>query len=412
MDEQARRRWLARNDELAEQGLRVLALAEKDVETADEEPYRDLLFLGLVGILDPPRDEVRKPIAAAQSAGIRIIMVTGDQAATARNVARSLGLVQEDLTDIVAGDDIKPATELSDDGRRRLVKAPIFARVSPEQKLHLVDVHQSDGGVVAMTGDGVNDAPALKKADIGIAMGQRGTQVAREASDTVLRDDAFGTIVFAVEQGRVIFRNIRRFALYLLSCNAAEVLVVGLASFANAPLPILPLQILFLNLVTDVFPALALGMGEGEPSVMQRPPRDPGQPILARRHWVAVAAHATTIAAAVLGALALSLFWRHMDTARAITVSFLTLAFAQLWHVFNMRDAQSGLIANDVVGNRYVWASLALCAVLLLGAVYTPFLAGVLKVSRPGAMGWGIVLAMSLLPLMGGQAQKLLSSRR
>ena len=407
-----RERWLGRNKELAEDGLRVLALAEKTVQSPEDDPYRDLRFVGLVGLRDPARDEVRKPIAAAQSAGIRIIMVTGDQAATARNIAHSLDLADENETNVIMGDEIRPVEELSEEERHRFTEARIFARVSPEQKLHLVDLYQDSHAVVAMTGDGVNDAPALKKADIGIAMGRRGTQVAREASDMVLLDDAFATIVHAVQQGRVIFRNLRRFVFYLLSCNVAEVMVVGLASIVNAPLPILPLQILFLNLVTDVFPALALGMGKGEPAIMDRPPRDPREPILTSRHWKGVGGYGAGIAAAVLGALALSLLWLHLDTPRAVTVSFLTLAFAQLWHVFNMRDARSGMFRNDVVSNTYVWGALGLCTLLLLGAVYLPFLAHVLKVVRPDAAGWSVILGMSALPLIGGQAGKLVLARR
>jgi Ca2+-transporting ATPase len=185
------------------------------------------------------------------------------------------------------------------------------------------------------------------------------------------------------------------------------VAVVGLASLANAPLPILPLQILLLNLVTDVFPALALGMAEGEPGIMKRPPRDPAEPILARRHWVSIAGYGAAIAAAVLGALALALLWRGMEVPRAITVSFLTLAFAQLWHVFNMRDARAGIIRNDVVANRYVWGALVLCVGLLLGAVYLPVIARTLQTVPPGADGWAIILVMSALPLVGGQALKV-----
>jgi Ca2+-transporting ATPase len=248
----------------------------------------------------------------------------------------------------------------------------------------------------------VNDAPALKKAEIGVAMGQRGTQVAKEAADMVLKDDRFSTIVAAIRQGRTIFNNIRKFVLYLLSCNVAEIIVVGLASLVNAPLPILPLQILFLNLVTDVFPALALGVGKGDPNIMDRPPRDPEEPVLMRQHWIGIVGYSSVISAAVLGALAIAVLQFGMSEARAVTVSFLTLAFAQLWHVFNMRDHDTGLIKNDVVENPWVWGALALCTVLLLLAVYVPILADLLSVVNPGPRGWALILGMSVIPWFAG----------
>jgi P-type Ca2+ transporter type 2C len=254
----------------------------------------------------------------------------------------------------------------------------------------------------------VNDAPALKKADIGVAMGQRGTQVAREAADMILEDDRFSTIVTAVEQGRVIFGNIRKFVLYLLSCNMSEIAVISLASVANAPLPIQPLQILYLNLVTDVFPALALGVGEGEELVMHRPPRDPQEPILVRDHWLSMGVYSLFITAAVLGVFASALTWLEMSNTEAVTVSFLTLAFAQLWHVFNMRDRGSSVLDNEVVQNPWIWGALALCLVLLLAAVYIPGLNSLLKVTDPGLTGWSIVAAASLLPLIAGQVLKAL----
>ena len=241
--------------------MRVLALAEKTVPVTAKPTYDALNFLGLVGFRDPPRPEVKDAIAACRRAGIRVVMVTGDHAVTARKIAEMLGIIEPQSGILVEGRDLKPLSQIRKDERDRLFAAHILARVTPAQKLDLVTLYQSAGDVVAMTGDGVNDAPALQKADIGVAMGLRGTEVAREAAAIVLRDDAFGSIVAAIREGRVIFNNIRRFLVYLLSCNISEVMIVALAVLAGLPLPILPLQILFLNLVTDVFPAFERLLG-------------------------------------------------------------------------------------------------------------------------------------------------------
>jgi Ca2+-transporting ATPase len=385
----------------------MLALATKQVESLDADPYQDLSFLGLVALQDPPRKYVRDSIQDCKEAGIKIAMVTGDQAVTARNIAKAVGLVaNQSEVDVVMGDELKAPEALSQQAHQRILKAQIFARVSPKQKLDLIANHQQSGAIVAMTGDGVNDAPALKKADIGIAMGQRGTQVAREASDMVLEDDAFSTIVLAVRLGRVIFNNIRRFVLYLISCNVSEILVVFLATLVNWPLPIRPLQILFLNLVTDVFPALALGVSRGDPAVMQHPPRDPKEPVLMRQHWFQIAAFSSIITASVLGAYGLASLLLGMDNKQTITISFLTLAFAQLWHVFNMRDKSSNFIMNDIFQNHYVWGAIVLCVFLLCGAVYITPLADILKLTNPGLKGWSLVLGMSLVPWVVGQIYK------
>jgi hypothetical protein len=207
----------------------------------------------------------------------------------------------------------------------------------------------------------VNDAPALKKADIGVAMGLRGTQVAREAADMVLKDDELGTIVTAVAQGRAIVANIRKFVVYLMSCNVSEILVVGLGVLLQGPLPILPLQILFLNLVTDVFPALALGVCEGSPALMRQSPRDSSEPILSRHHWRSMFALGGIIALSVLAALLLCVHWLEKPAGEATTVAFLTLAMAQLWHVFSMRNRRSGWISNEITRNPWIWGALVLC---------------------------------------------------
>ena len=296
--------------------------------------------------------------------------------------------------------------ELAASTEEQRLETPIFARVTPEQKLELVAMYQAAGHVVAMTGDGVNDAPALRKADIGVAMGRRGTQVAREASEMVLTDDAFASIVAAIEEGRVIFDNIKKFILYLLSCNLSEVMVVALAAAIGGTLPLLPLQILFLNLVTDVFPALALAFGRGDRDVLGRPPRRPDEPILTRRAWWAAAAYAGLLCASVLGAFYSAEGWLGLSAEQAVTVSFLTLGLSQLWHVFNVRARGTTWIRNDVVRNPWVWGALALCTLLLLAAVHVPELAAPLQTHDPGPEGWRLALLASLVPLAVGQIRR------
>lgn len=399
--------WHEECDRLAKEGLRILAIAQKTVDSREVNPYEDLTLLGIVGLLDPPRQDAKKALKACHDAGIRAIMVTGDQPVTARNIGLAVGLTTETEVEAEQGKALKSPDELSETEHERLRQIPIFARVSPEQKLNLIALHQEAGSIVAMTGDGVNDAPALKKADIGIAMGKRGTQVAREAADMVLQDDAFGSIIAAVEQGRAIFNNIRKFTLYLLSGNVGEIIAVAAASFTDAPLPLLPLQILFLNAVNDVFPALALGVGEGSPNLMQHPPRDSKESILTTRHWWAIAFYGLIIAAPVLGVFALALTTLQMEEGKAVTISFLTLAFGRLWHVFNMRDRGSGLIRNEVTTNPYIWGALLVCTGLLLSAVYLPGLKDALQTVDPGLDGWGLAIAVSFIPLLLGQIWKI-----
>jgi Ca2+-transporting ATPase len=407
LDDAGREAWQRRNDELAGQALRVLALAERTVPESDAPPYRDLTLIGLVGLHDPPRGDVRGAVTDCRDAGIKVRMVTGDQPMTARSIAIQAGLADEGSARVIEGKDLKHAEELTEEEEADLRTVPVFARVSPKQKLDLIAIQQDAGEVVAMTGDGVNDAPALKKADVGVAMGRRGTEVAREAADMVLKDDAFPTIVAAIAQGRAIFDNIRRFIIYLLSGNLGEILAVGVAGAMAVPLPLLPLQILFINAILDVFPALALGVGKGDEDVMRRPPRDTSEPMLAYRHWAVVAAYGALMAGAILGSFFAALFWFEMEPERATTISFLTLGLARLWHVFNMRSARSGLFVNDVTQNRFVWGAIALCAVLLIGGAYTPGVSDALEIVEPGPEGWALIVVASLVPLVLVQLVKL-----
>jgi Ca2+-transporting ATPase len=399
MDESARQRWLARNNEIASDGTRMLALAFKQVADEDARPYGDLTFVCLVGMADPPRADVRASIEACTSAGIRVIMITGDHSETARYVARAVGITSEDNAPVVTGRDLRPLGAMSAKEAKALRGVNIFARVSPQQKLDLIALHQAAGQIVAMTGDGVNDAPALKKADIGVAMGIRGTQVAREVADVVLKDDAFHSIVVAIQEGRIIFGNIRKFVIYLLSCNIAEILVILIASLLNAPLPILPLQILFLNLVTDVFPALALGMGEGDASVMRRRPRPSGEALLPRRYWMAIVVYAGYIGAATLAVSFLAHGPLRASHEASVTMSFMTIAVAQVLHVFNMRDAGAPLLRNAVTRNPYVWGAIALCGAMLAAAVYAPELQRVLRTAGLSWAQWGVVIGFSAVPV-------------
>jgi Ca2+-transporting ATPase len=407
LDDAERDAWRRRDQELAAQGLRVLALATKRESEATAEPYASLAFVGLVCLLDAPRTDIAEAIRACRQAGIRVVMATGDQAATALAIAGAVDIVQNGGR-AALGSEIGEPSRLTPAERARLLGVEIFARTSPAQKLDLIQLYQEAGCVVAMIGDGVNDAPALRKADIGVAMGRRGTQVAREAAAMVLEDDRFGTIVAAVEEGRIIFDNIRRFATYLLSCNLSEILAVGLATVAGGPLPVLPLQILYLNLVTDVFPALALGVGKGSSEVLRRPPRDPREPILTRSHWLSIMGYGALITTSVLLGLGIARGELGMDPARALTVSFLILAFAQLGHVLNSADPASGAIRNEVTRNPWVWAAVALCTMLLLVALQVPLLSGALRLVDPGLQGWILIGALSPLPLVVGRLLSIL----
>jgi Ca2+-transporting ATPase len=357
------------------------------------------VLLGIVGMEDPAREGVHEAIRCCRAAGVTVVMVTGDHAATAATLAGDTGIVDAGQ-EAGAIDGAELDRLLAAGSKESLLAARVFARVTPDQKLRLIDLYQDAGHVVAMTGDGVNDAPALKKADIGVAMGVRGTEVAREAASLVLLDDELRTTVVAIEQGRAIFANIRKFVVYLLSCNLSEMLVVALATLAGAPLPLLPLQILFLNLVTDVFPALALGVGAGAPGSMDKPPRPATERMLMPRHWVLIGLYGALLSLTVLAAMAAAIIFLGAGREEAVTVSFLTLALAQLWHVFNMRDDSSRWLRNEISGNLWIWVALPLCLVLVGAAVYLPPLADVLSLVPPGGPGWLLVLGASMAPLV------------
>ncbi len=398
-DNQTNRQWQSYVELLAGQGLRLLATAGKTAPSADVQAYGDLVLFGLIAMQDPPRPDVAEALSDARRAGINVIMVTGDHARTAKSISESVGLAPSG-TEVISGNSLKPLAEMTNQERMTARGALVFSRVTPEQKLDLITLHQQAGEIVAMTGDGVNDAPALKKAEIGIAMGQRGTQVAREAADMVLRDDAFSTIIHAVREGRIIYTNIRRFTTYLLSCNLSEILVIGLAVLSGLPLPLLPLQILFLNLVTDVFPAFALGTIEADPNVLIRPPRAPNEPILASKQWWAIVVHGMVIALVTLAAAGMAIVQFDYSGDQITTMCFFTLATAQLWHVFNIRNWREGLILNRLTHNLYVWLAVILCVGILLLAALEPHLAAVLHIVPLSANAWATVLLLSVLPVL------------
>ncbi len=420
LSDEGRARWTQTNDRLAGEALRVLALAYRDLPSGDGQPEgdpdRDLTFVGLVGMTDPLRDGVRDTVATCRAAGIRVVLITGDQEATAAEIARQLGLDTGPDGAPLRVVHARDLDGLDEAGWNAIVEeTAVFARVSPEHKLRIVEALQSRGQIVAMTGDGANDAPALKTADIGIAMGIRGTDVAKDAADIVITDDNFATIVGAVEQGRVIVHNILRFIHYLFSCNFAEILTVFVAILIGWPLPLAVLQILWLNIVTDTLPALALALEPSVPGVMDRPPRDPKEPLVTRSFGGLIAWQGALLAACTLAA-----FWTAMDRygadgvglAHAVTVTFMTLAMAQVAHTFSVRSETRSAFTAGLFSNPWLWGAVAACGLLQAAAVYTPFLRGVLGTVPLNAADWGIVAAGALVPVAVVEAVKAVRRAR
>ncbi|TFG49964.1 MAG: cation-translocating P-type ATPase, partial [Anaerolineales bacterium] len=414
LDDEQRRRILAANDRMTDQALRVLGVAYRVVKDLEyhqngnlkESIEEELIFVGLLGMIDPARPEVLPALQIARGAGIRTAMITGDYPNTAKAIAQEIGLLQEGHQ-VITG---KELDELSDEQLREVVKTTdVFARVSPEHKVRIVDAFRSNNEVVAMTGDGVNDAPSIKKADIGIAMGITGTDVAKETADMVLTDDNYASIVSAVEQGRVIYSNIRKFVYFLLSCNIAEIATIFLATMVGWKSPLSAIQLLWLNLITDGAPALALGLEKGDPDLMEQPPRDPDEPILNRFMLTGISIQTVAITTVTLGA-----YWIGLSRfpEMAPTMAFVTLSFSELLRAFTARSERVPILKVGLFKNKVMnWAILSSMALLLV-VIYVPFLQVIFDTVPLGWVQWEIIFPLLLGPSIAAELTKVIFRAR
>jgi Ca2+-transporting ATPase len=417
LDDEDRRRILDANDRMTQDALRVLAVAFRVVQSLPEEVEgnlveHSLIFVGLIGMMDPPRPEVPSALETARKAGIRTIMITGDYPKTARAIAESIGLMQPGHV-VLTGNDLDAMDE--ERLRAEVVRTDVFARVSPEHKVRIVEALRDAGEVVAMTGDGVNDAPALKRANIGVAMGISGTDVAREASDMVLTDDNYASIVAAVGHGRVIYSNIRKFVFYLLSGNVAEIAIIFLSTLAGLGSPLKPIQILWLNLVTDGVPALALGMEKGDPDVMDRPPRDPKEPIINRTMRIGIAVQTVVLTIITLGAylVGLQLYPAAAGEFNIVagTMAFVTLSAAELPLAYAIRSERKSVFKVGLFTNRYLNLAVLSSFALLLAVVYIPLLQPIFATSPLTLEQWEIILPLIFLPAVAMELTKFAIER-
>jgi Ca2+-transporting ATPase len=432
LDDTQRQRILTVNNDLANQAMRVLAVAYRILDSSmqDYKPEiieKDLVFVGLIAMIDPPREEVKQAMQECATAGIKTVMITGDHKNTAVAIARQLGFFKSDSL-ALSGEELD---KLSDaDLRKDVERTPVYARVSPEHKLRIVRAWRARKEIVAMTGDGVNDAPALKEADIGVAMGITGTDVTKEVSDMVITDDNFASIVAAIEEGRGIYDNIQKFVHYLLSCNAGEIFVMLLASLLGMPLPLLPIQILWVNLVTDGLPALALGVDPVDKNIMRRRPRETDSPVVTRERLFLILGQGFFIALCSLFAFSfvyylegrISLFSalqtlisldieriRALFTVpeeiqqqllgRARTVGFIVLAFCQDFHSYNCRSQTESLFKLGVFSNRKLIGATTVSILLNMSAIYVPFFQNVLKTEPLSAIELLVVICSASMPL-------------
>jgi Ca2+-transporting ATPase len=396
--EEIRTRLITQNEQFAALALRVLAFAYKEYESENtiDTDETDLTYVGMMCMIDPPREEVKDSVAQCHTAGINVKMITGDHKITAGAIASSLGIMQ-------AGDETLSGTDIDNltdkDLAEKVKTVNVFARVSPEHKVRIVTAIKENGNIAAMTGDGVNDAPSLKKADIGIAMGITGTDVSKEAADMILTDDNFVSIVGAVEQGRTIYGNIRKVTGYLLSCNVGEILIIFIAILAGLPVPLLATHLLFVNLLTDAFPAFALGVEGKEPGVMNRPPRDPKEPIINKQMRGSVAIRAIFLCVGSLGAFLYGLHF--YDNPTAISMCFFTLVAGELLVSFSAKTETVTKFGRATFNNKFLNISMGISLGVLLAVMYVPFLNNLFTTVPLNLSQFGIAMAFVLVILLG-----------
>lgn len=384
---------LRANETMAAEAYRVLAFAykkmDKNASKAEPAMERNLIFVGMEGMIDPPRAETAQAIARCYRAGIRPVMITGDHKITAAAVAKEVGMKVSE-NGIMTGSEL----ESTDDRtlEQKINDVTVFARVSPKHKLRIVQAYQRQNQVVAMTGDGVNDAPALTAADIGIAMGKSGTDVAKEAADMILTDDNFATIVSAIKEGRMIFDNIRKFIKYLLACNLGEILMMGAAAFVGMPLPLIPVQILWVNLVTDGLPALALGVEPPEEGIMERKPIKGNIGIFSGGLGANIVFSGLLIGAASLLAFGAAVYATHGDLRTARSVCFMTMVIAELFFAFECQSEYQTVFERGIFRNMYLFLATVFSFALALAVIYIPFLSEVFQTTALGSREWPIVL--------------------
>jgi Ca2+-transporting ATPase len=384
-----------------------LAVAYRHLDWLPDHPTaedieRELVLIGLIAMTDPARPEVAPAVQTARRAGIRTAMITGDYPTTARAIAEEIGLLRPD-GEVVTGGEL--STMSNEELDARIDDIDVFARVSPEHKVRIVEALKARDYVVAMTGDGVNDAPALKRASIGVAMGITGTDVSKEVADMVLTDDNYASIVSAVEQGRVIYSNIRKFVFFLLSCNMAEIMVIFLATLIGGGVPLNAIQLLWLNLLTDGAPALALGLEKGDPDIMEQPPRPVREPIINRSMVAGIVVQTIAITSVVLGAFYTGLRWDPTTPALAQTMAFVTLSASELIRAYTSRSERASIFRLGVFSNQYMQYAVLASFVLLLAAVYVPFLQPVFN-TVPLGREWSLLVPLLFIPSIAAELTK------